>query len=274
MKKAIISIVVALVLIAAAMPLAIAIADTEQPLDHVALSPTSVTLTINGTQQFTAVGQDSANLTVTDVTYTWGVIAGSGNITASGLFTTAGTAGTSTVQVIATQGGITKTALATVTMVVPGSLDHVALSPTSITLTINGTQQFTAVGQDSANLIVTGVGYTWGVIAGSGNITASGLFTAGSTAGTSTVQVIATQGGIIKTTLAKVTVSTSMSEQKADRSAPPGWEHGKKKGWGGEHTPPGWSKGNKRGWDNKGNPPGLMKAKVHDSDDDESSVED
>jgi hypothetical protein len=81
MKKAIISIVVALVLIAAAMPLAIASADAEPPLDHVALSPTSVTLPINGAQQFTAVGQDSANAPVTGVTYTWGVIAGSGTIT-------------------------------------------------------------------------------------------------------------------------------------------------------------------------------------------------
>ena len=150
-------------------------------------------------------------------------------------------------------------------------LDHVVLSPTSVTLSINGTQQFTAVGQDSANLTVTGVNYTWGVIAGSGNITASGLFTAAGIPGTSTIKVTATQGAITKTAFATVTVSPSTSEQEEDRHTPPGWEHGKKKGWGGEHTPPGWSKGNKKGWEDKGNPPGLMKAKLHESDDDESS---
>ncbi len=140
-------------------------------------------------------------------------------------------------------------------------LDHVALSPTSVTLPINGTQQFTAVGRDSANLTVTDVDYTWGVIAGSGNITASGLFTAAGTAGTSTAQVVATQGGITKTALATVTVLTSVSEQEEDRHTPPGWEHGKKKGWGGGQTPPGWSKSNKKGWNGEGNPPGQMKAK-------------
>jgi hypothetical protein len=150
-------------------------------------------------------------------------------------------------------------------------LDHVALSPTSVTLSINGTQQFTAVGQDSANITVTSVTYTWGVIAVSGNITASGLFTSGNTTGTSTVQVVATQDTITKTAFATVTVSTSMSDKEEDRHTPPGWEHGKKKGWGSKDMPPGWSKGNKKGWDDEGNPPGLMKAKLHESDDDESS---
>jgi len=274
MRKLIVDVVVALVLIATAVPLATVSAQTTGPLDHVMISPSTATVPVGGNQQFTAVGQDSANVPVTGVTYTWGVIAGSGAITASGFFTAAGTAGTSTVQVTATRGDITKTAPSTVTVVVPGPLDHVALSPTNVTLPINGTQQFTAVGQDSANVSVTGVPYTWGIIAGSGTITASGFFTAAGTTGTYTVQVTATQGDITKTASATVTVSTSTSEQEEDRHSPPGWEHGKKKGWGGEHTPPGWSKGNKKGWDDKGNPPGLMKAKVHESDDDESSEED
>lgn len=55
---------------------------------------------------------------------------------------------------------------------------------------------------------------------------------------------------------------------------PPGWEHGKKTGWGGGQVPPGWSKGNKTGWNGQGIPPGLMKAKMLDSDDGESSDED
>jgi len=244
------------------------------PLDHVALTPATVTIPISGTQQFTAVGQDSANVPAIGVNYTWSVIAGTGSISTSGLYTAAATAGTSTVQVVATQGIITKTATATVTVVVVGALDHVVLTPTSASVSVGGTQQFTAVGQDSANVPVTGVNYTWAVTAGSGTISTSGLLTAGSTAGTSTVQVTATQGSISKTATAIVTVSTGQREEDEDRFEPHGWEHGKKKGWGGEHTPPGWSKGNKKGWGDEHFPPGLMKAKRNHESDDESSEED
>lgn len=206
MKKKIVGILVTLVLTMTIIPAVIVSAEEIPPLDHVILSPINVTLPTEGTQQFTAIGQDSANATVTGVTYTWSVIAGDGTITPSGLFTASDTAGTSTVQVVTTKDIITRTATATVTVVVPGPLDHVALAPNTATIAVNGTQQFTAVGQDLVNVPATNVSYAWSVIAGTGTINASGLYTAAATPGTSTVKVIATQGTITKSNTATVTV--------------------------------------------------------------------
>ncbi len=158
------------------------------------------------------------------------------------------------------------TGLVLVAMVIPwasanadtaGPLHHVIISPTSANITVGGTQQFIVVGQDSANVTVPDASYSWSLIAGSGNVTASGLYTAGSTVGTSTVQVIATKNGVTVTSTA--VVITSIPEGPKDRFTPPGFEHGNKTGWGGGHTPPGWSHGNKMGWGSNSNPPGHSK---------------
>ena len=65
----------------------------------------------------------------------------------------------------------------------PGTLSTLSISPDPQTLQINGTQQFTAVGKDfsGANVAVNPV---WSVVAGGGSISATGLFTAGTTLST------------------------------------------------------------------------------------------
>ena len=60
----------------------------------------------------------------------------------------------------------------------PGSLATLAVSPTTTTLPVGGTQQFTATGTDAAGVSVT-VSPTWSVASAGGTIAASGLFTAG-----------------------------------------------------------------------------------------------
>lgn len=118
MKRKITGIAVALVLVAALGPLAIAGAQTPGTLDHAAISPGAAAVPAGGTQQFTATGRDSENTAVDGVTYTWAVVAGGGTISDTGLFTAGGTAGTytNTIQVTAVKGDITKTAYATVTV--------------------------------------------------------------------------------------------------------------------------------------------------------------
>jgi len=206
LKNLFFGILVALVLTMTMIPAVIVSAEEIPPLDHVILSPINVTLPTEGTQQFTAIGQDSANATVTGVNYTWSVIAGGGTISPLGSFTASDTAGTSTIQVVATKDIITRTATATVTVVVPGPLDHVALAPNTVTIAVNGTQQFTAIGQDLLNVPATDVSYEWSVISGTGTISTSGLYTAAATPGTNTVKVIATKDTITKSDTATVTV--------------------------------------------------------------------
>jgi hypothetical protein len=79
-----------------------------------------------------------------------------------------------------------------------------ALTPTTITLAPGGTQQFTAVATAS-NGKVLNVTPTWSVVAGGGTITPTGLFTAGTTAGTFTNTVSVTCSGVTSTATVIIT---------------------------------------------------------------------
>ena len=78
------------------------------------------------------------------------------------------------------------------------------VSPTTATLAPGGQQQFTAVAKAS-NGSVLNVTPTWSVVAGGGTITQTGLFTAGTTAGTFTNTVSVTCSGITVTATIIVT---------------------------------------------------------------------
>ncbi len=67
--------------------------------------------------------------------------------------------------------------------------------PGPVTLAVNGTQQFTVVAKAS-NGSVLNVTPTWSVVAGGGTITSTGLFTAGTVAGTFTNTVSVTCSGV------------------------------------------------------------------------------
>ena len=78
------------------------------------------------------------------------------------------------------------------------------LTPTTTTLAPGGTQQFTAVATAS-NGKVLNVTPTWSVVAGGGTITQTGLFTAGTTAGTFTNTVSVTCSGVTSTATVIIT---------------------------------------------------------------------
>lgn len=270
MKKRIIGIALALLLVAIAVPFAAAFAHQTLPLDHVVISPSPATIARGGTQQFTASGQDSHNATLPGVTYTWSVVAGGGTINSAGLFTTGNATGTfvNTIKVIATKSSIAKTANATVTIVVGGLLDHVIISPVTANVTLGDKKQFFATGYDSNNVTLPGVTYTWSVVAGGGIIDDKGLFTTGNATGTflNTVKVKAAKNSIEKVAFATVKINAIEKKDKEDKR-PQGWTYGKKTGWQGEDTPPGWSHGKKTGWQGESQPHGLAKGKI-DRDDD------
>lgn len=260
MKRLIIvSIIITLFLATTTGTMVAANAQGNQALDHVVISPESATVPTSGTWQFTAAGQNALNQTVNGVSYTWEVVAGGGTINSTGLFKAGTTAGTftDTILVTAVKGDVTKTTNATVTVAIPGILEHVAISPDTLISPVSGTQQFTATAEDAFNQTVSDVTYTWEVVAGGGTIDDTGLFTAGTTAGTftDTILVTATKDDITKTTPA--TVIVNVPNENGAR-IPPGWSHGKKTGWHGAETPPGWSKGEKTGWNGENMPPGKM----------------
>ncbi|HET7186673.1 MAG TPA: ice-binding family protein [Gemmatimonadaceae bacterium] len=169
-------------------------------LATLAVSPTTTTLPVGGTQQFTATGTDAAGVAVS-VSPAWSASAG-GTIAASGLFTAGNTPGTFTNTVVASSGGLTSSATV---IVVAGPLASITVTPNPATMAINATQQFTAVGKDAQGNVVT-ITPSWSIVAGGGAINpTSGLFTAGTTAGTFTNTVRASVGAIAGTATVTVT---------------------------------------------------------------------
>jgi hypothetical protein len=160
-------------------------------LSAIVVSPNPQSLGVHATQQFTAVGTDFSGARVT-FTPVWTVATGGGTIDAAGMFTASGTTGTYTNTVMATSGSLTGTATVVVTA---GPLATIVVSPNPDTLAIAGTQQFVAVGKDSAGNVVAFVP-TWSVVSNGGTITSGGLFTAGTVSGTFANTVQASSSGI------------------------------------------------------------------------------
>jgi hypothetical protein len=153
----------------------------------VTISPTTATIPVSGTQQFTAVVKNSKG-NVLNVAGIWAVTGG-GTITATGLFTAGSTPGTSTITVSCS--GVTATATVTVTV---GPAASIAVLPQTVTLFPGGTQQFTATVRD-ANGNVVAATIVWTVPNPPGTIVStSGLFTAGSTLGSYPNSVAACAG--------------------------------------------------------------------------------
>ena len=142
-------------------------------VNSVSVSPATASAPTGGTVQFSA----SVSGTVADKSVTWKAV--SGAISVVGLYTAPAKAGTDTVTATSNADN-TKAASSSVTVSVP-VVNSVSISPATASVLTSGTQQFTAtvagtVGDKSV---------TWK--ASAGTITTSGVYTAGTTAGTATV---------------------------------------------------------------------------------------
>ena len=115
---------------------------TAGPLDHLALSPATASVTAGVSQSYTAEGFDQYSNSRGDVTTsTTFTIAPDGSCSAASCSATV--AGSHTVT--GTDSGKTGTATLTVTA---AALDHLVLSPATATITAGGTQTYTAEGFD------------------------------------------------------------------------------------------------------------------------------
>ena len=151
----------------------------------VAISPVSAALQIGGSQQFSVTVTGSSNTAVT-----WS--ATGGTISGSGLYTAPSAAGIYTVTATSVADS-TKSASAAVTVTTTAPAVTLSITPASSAVQVGKTQQFSASITGSSNTSVI-----WS--ASGGTISASGLYTAPTTAGSYTVTA---------TSVADTTVSSS-----------------------------------------------------------------
>jgi hypothetical protein len=169
-------------------------------LTGIVVTPSSAALLPSGTQQFSAAGRLSDGSS-SAVSVNWSATGGA--ISGTGLFTAPSTAGT--FQVIATQQGGSLSDTSTVTVTVPPpTLVGVSLTPASASLEFGQTRQFTAVGllSDGSS---TSIAITW--TATGGTVNSSGLYTAGSAAGSFRV-IAQSANGLADTSAVTVSAPT------------------------------------------------------------------
>ncbi|NOT09638.1 MAG: DUF3494 domain-containing protein, partial [Gemmatimonadales bacterium] len=174
------------------------------------VTPNPVNLGTGAAQTFTAVGTDAFGNTVANLpSPVWTVLPGNAGGTiqaASGAYTAPLAVGVGFDSVRATIGAIAGSARVNVAL--SGALVSIVVTPNPGTAVVTGTAQFTATGFDGTGLIVPTPGLAWSVVpaVGGGTINAgSGLFTAGSVAGTFTNAIRAVSGAV--SGLASVTIS-------------------------------------------------------------------
>jgi plastocyanin len=185
----------------------------NQTLTSVAVAPTSATLPLNGTRQFTASATDQFGAPMT-VPFAWS-LSGVGSVSSSGLYAAGGVAGSATVT--ASAGGKSASASMTVVNTVPVVQTAASASPNPV----NGTTTVLSVlGADDggeANLT-----YTWSATAAPAGAAPSFSANGTNTAKSATVTfgqagvyafavTIADQGGLTVASSVSVTVQQTLS---------------------------------------------------------------
>lgn len=192
-------------------------------LTRIDISPSNAALLPGAAQQFDVVGVLSDSST-TPVSVTWS--ATGGTVTSTGNFLAPSSAGTYVVIARQQGGSIADTARITVGTP-PVTLTSIAIAPAAATLEFGKTQQFNATGflADGSTAAVT---VTW--TATGGSISSSGVYTAGSTAGTfrvigrtanqlaDTSAVTITAPTVISISIAPVTVGLSPGQTQQFRA--------------------------------------------------------
>ncbi|KLK87968.1 hypothetical protein SZ63_08225 [Methanoculleus sediminis] len=168
------------------------IVNADEPVEPVVtrieIDPSTFTLGLDGTKQFSATAFDENDSAMAGIEFNWSCSNETvGEIAGNGLFT-ALAAGTATIT--ASADGINGTATVTVTDEEPVA-SEIEVTPPTATLVINGTQQFSATVRDQFGGAMTGVAVNWSCgNATVGEIAGNGLFTA-KAAGTATVTATA-----------------------------------------------------------------------------------
>ena len=157
----------------------------------ISISPSTVSLSTGGQEQFTANVSGTSNTAVT-----WS--ASGGTVSTGGLYVAPSAAGTYSIKAVSVADP-TKSASATASVSVAQTI-AVSVSPTTVAMPQKWQQQFAATVSGSSNTAVT-----WSVKQGAGTITQSGLYTAPQAVETDVITVTS-QADSTKSASASVTV--------------------------------------------------------------------
>lgn len=157
-------------------------------VSKVTVTPTAITVPVNGTQAFFAQAFDGSNNPIAAGTFTWTSSApGIALINQDGVATAIATG---TAQITATVATVTS-ANSTMTVVAP--VASVTIAPQTASVKVGATQQFTAAAKDAGGNTLAGVPITWRVsFAGVATIDSNGLLTG---VAPGVVTVVAQAGG-------------------------------------------------------------------------------
>ena len=180
-------------------------------LAQIVLLPATVTLAPGATQQFTAYGRTSTGDSIASpVSFT----ATGGTASAGGLYTAGQTTGTFRVIATSTTTNLADTAAVTIQ---PASLAQLILVPALATVATGGTVQFQVYGRTAAGDSITAQA-TYSATGGTLNST--GLYTAGSTAGTFRVVATGTTANLADTSAVTITASPPPGQEVACLNRP------------------------------------------------------
>ena len=179
-------------------------------LTTVTINAPATSVAVPGTIQLTATTKDQ-NGAVIAATVTWSSsasgIAGVGSTT--GLVTGVA-AGSATITASATAGGVTVTSSVQITVTQPPVLTSVTISAAGSSVSVGGTLQFTASPKDQNGSAIAAT-LTWNSsVPANATISNSGLVT-GVGAGTTSITVSATAGGVTKGSAPTVVTVTAIS---------------------------------------------------------------
>ncbi len=185
---------------------------------RVVLTPDTATVAPGASRTFTAQGMLSDSSLVA-IGVDWS--ATGGQVDAGGVYTAGPTAGTYRIIAANADGTLADTAIITIPAREAPVPAQVFISPASATVAASGTKQFAAYGRNSnGDSVSVAVGYT----GTGGTINSSGLYTAGTSAGT--YRVIATQIGGTLADTAAVTVTVSSPPPPPPSGDHAGWQVG------------------------------------------------
>ncbi|MFH0816126.1 MAG: hypothetical protein V1934_04860, partial [Methanobacteriota archaeon] len=148
-------------------------------LDHIIITPDTVTVTVGAVQAFAATAYDRYDNVVTGTTFTW--TTNVGVIDVAGFFTSQTVPNTG---IVTARFGMV-TGSATVNVVI-GAVDHIVVTPTPVTTTVGDSVQFSATAYDAFNNPIPGVTFIWTTSIGS--VDGTGYFTARTTPGMGVVR--------------------------------------------------------------------------------------
>ncbi|WP_342376267.1 right-handed parallel beta-helix repeat-containing protein [Myxococcus stipitatus] len=172
------------------------------PLSRLVLTPPFITLEPQGTQRFGVMGVDADGNPVA-IAPVWSVVTpGAGSITSDGLYTAPKVAGTYSNSV---RVAVEHLSLNATVFVKTGAISRLEISPADSSVVVKGTVPFQVKAFDAFDNEVTSFSASWSVVKGGGSISASGVFTAGTAAGTFADTVQVSVAGVTKT--ASVTVT-------------------------------------------------------------------